>query len=291
MLSMIPQIVADGILLGLIYAIAALGLSLVLGIMGIINVAHSAFIMLGAFFALELFEYLHVDPIVSFVLSIPFFFLAGAIVFQIIVRRMVASEQNQGLVAMFGLMVLIENVGTIVWTTNTRVVTTPYSYLQINVGLVTVPAVRVIAGMMAVTLIAGFWLFLNRTLTGRAIRAMGQDNNAAVAVGINVRRLSMVMFGLGIASAGAAGVVIAMIFPFAPQTQIEWLSWAFLIVVLGGFGRVEATLAAALLTGVVQTVATAFLPFDYVYLLLYVALAAVLVLRREGLRGVVRRSI
>jgi branched-chain amino acid transport system permease protein len=291
MMTTILQIIADGVLLGLIYAIAALGLSLVLGIMGIINVAHSAFIMLGAFFALELFEHLHVDPIVSFVLSIPFFFLAGAIVFQVIVRRMVASEQNQGLVAMFGLMVLIENVGTIVWTTNTRVVTTPYSYLQINVGLLTVPAVRVIAGMMAVTLIAGVWLFLNRTLTGRAIRAMGQDSNAAVAVGINVRRLSMAMFGLGIASAGAAGVVIAMIFPFAPQTQIEWLSWAFLIVVLGGFGRVEATLAAALLTGVVQTVATAFLPFDYVYLLLYVALAAVLVLRREGLRGVVRRTI
>jgi branched-chain amino acid transport system permease protein len=291
MITTILQIIADGVLLGLIYAIAALGLSLVLGIMGIINVAHSAFIMLGAFFALELFERLHVDPIVSFVLSIPFFFLAGAIVFQVTVRRMVASEQNQGLVAMFGLMVLIENVGTIVWTTNTRVVTTSYSYFQINVGLLTVPAVRVIAGLMAVTLIAGIWLFLNRTLTGRAIRAMGQDSNAAVAVGINVRRLSMAMFGLGIASAGAAGVVIAMIFPFAPQTQIEWLSWAFLIVVLGGFGRVEATLAAALLTGVVQTAATAFLPFDYVYLLLYVALAAVLVLRREGLRGVVRRTI
>jgi branched-chain amino acid transport system permease protein len=291
MLSTILQTIADGVLLGLIYAIAALGLSLVLGIMGIINVAHSAFIMLGAFFALELFERLHIDPIISFVLSLPFFFLVGALVFQIIVRRMVSSEQNQGLVAMFGLMVLIENVGTIIWTTNTRVITPPYGYLQLHAALLTVPAVRAIAGALVLVLISGFWLFLNRTLTGRAIRAMGQDSNAAVAVGINVARLSMTMFGLGIASAGAAGVIIAMIFPFAPQTQIEWLSWAFLIVILGGFGRVEHTLAAALLTGVAQTVATAFLPFDYVYLLLYVALAAVLVVRREGLRGVVRRTI
>jgi branched-chain amino acid transport system permease protein len=291
MVSAILQIIADGVLLGLIYAVAALGLSLVLGIMGIINVAHSAFLMLGAFFALELFDSLHLDPIASFVLSIPFFFLVGALVFQVIVRRMVASEQNQGLVAMFGLMVLIENVGTIVWTTNTRVVSTPYSYLQINMGTLTVPAVRVIAGLLALALIGGLWLFLNRTMTGRAIRAMGQDSNAAVAVGIDVSKLSMVMFGLGIASAGAAGVIIAMIFPFAPQTQIEWLSWAFLIVILGGFGRVEHTLAAGVLTGLVQIVATVWLPFDYVYLLLYVALAAVLVVRREGLRGAVRRTI
>jgi branched-chain amino acid transport system permease protein len=291
MVSAILQIIADGVLLGLIYAVAALGLSLVLGIMGIINVAHSAFIMLGAFFALELFDHLHLDPIASFVVSIPFFFLVGALVFQVIVRRMVASEQNQGLVAMFGLMVLIENVGTIVWTTNTRVVSTPYSYFQLNLGTLTVPAVRVIAGLLALVLIGGLWLFLNRTMTGRAIRAMGQDSNAAVAVGIDVSKLSMVMFGLGIASAGAAGVIIAMIFPFAPQTQIEWLSWAFLIVILGGFGRVEHTLAAGVLTGLVQIVATVWLPFDYVYLLLYVALAAVLVVRREGLRGAVRRTI
>jgi branched-chain amino acid transport system permease protein len=291
MLNLALQTIADGILLGLVYAVAALGLSLVLGIMGIINVAHSAFIMLGAFFALEMLERLHIDPGVSFVLSIPFFFVVGAIVFRVIVTRMERTEQNQGLVAMFGLMVLIENIGTIFWTTNTRIITVGYSYLQLRLGSVTIPAVRAVAGLLALLLIVGFWLFLSRTMTGRAIRAMAQNRDAAIAVGINVTRLSMVMFGLGIASAGAAGVIIAMVFPFAPQTQIEWLSWAFLIVILGGFGRVENTLAAALLTGLIQTIATALMPFDYVYLLLYVALATVLVVRREGLRGAIRRTI
>ena len=291
MLNMALQTIADGILLGLVYAVAALGLSLVLGIMGIINVAHSAFIMLGAFFALEMLERLHVDPGVSFVLSIPFFFVVGAIVFRVIVMRMERTEQNQGLVAMFGLMVLIENIGTIFWTTNIRIITVSYSYFQLNLGSLTIPAVRAVAGLLALLLIMGFWLFLSRTMTGRAIRAMAQNRDAAIAVGINVTRLSMVMFGLGIASAGAAGVIIAMVFPFAPQTQIEWLSWAFLIVILGGFGRVENTLVAALLTGLTQTIATALMPFDYVYLLLYVALATVLVVRREGLRGAVRRTI
>jgi len=291
MVSTALQIVADGLLLGMIYAVVGLGLSLLLGIMGIINVAHSAFIMLGAFFTLGMLEALHVDPIFSFALAVPLFFAVGALVFRLIIVRMERAEQNQGLVAMFGLMVLIENVGTIFWTTNTRVVTVAYSNVQLKLGLVSVPAVRVIAGALAAALIAAFWLFLNRSLIGRAIRAMAQNQDAAAAIGINVTRLSLVMFGLGIASAGAAGVVIAMVFPFAPQTQIEWLSWAFLIVILGGFGRVENTLAAGLLTGLIQTIATALMPFDYVYLLLYVALASVLVLRREGLRGVVRRTI
>jgi len=129
--------------------VAALGLSLVLGIMGIINVAHSAFIMLGAFFALEMLEQLHVDPGVSFVLSIPFFFVVGVIVFRVIVMRMERTEQNQGLVAMFGLMVLIENIGTIFWTTNTRIITVSYSYFQLHLGSLTIPAVRAVAGLLA----------------------------------------------------------------------------------------------------------------------------------------------
>ncbi len=291
MLTSALQVIVDGILLGLVYAVAALGLSLVLGIMGVINVAHSAFIMLGQFFALEMLERLHLDPVMSCLLAIPVFFGAGALVYRLIITRMERTEQNQGLVAMFGLMVLIENVGTILWTTNTRVITVPYSYYQMHLGALTIPGVRVVVGLLALLLIGAFWLFLTHTLTGRAIRGMAQNRDAAVAVGIRVPRLSMMMFALGIASAGAAGVIIAMVFPFAPQTQIEWLSWAFLVVILGGFGRVENTLVAALLTGLVQTIATALLPFDYVYLLLYVALATVLVARREGLRGVVRRTI
>jgi branched-chain amino acid transport system permease protein len=291
MLTTGMQIIADGLLLGLVYAVVGLGLSLLLGIMGIINVAHSAFIMLGAFFALDMFERLHIDPIISYALAVPVFFAVGTAVFRTIIIRMERAEQNQGLVAMFGLMVLIENIGTIFWTTNTRVLTVAYSNAQLRLGAVGVPAVRVVAGVLTLALIGAFWVFLNRTFTGRAIRAMAQNQDAATAVGINVTRLSLVMFGLGIAAAGAAGVVIAMVFPFAPQTQIEWLSWAFLIVILGGFGRVENTLAAGVLTGVIQSVATALMPFDYVYLLLYVALATVLVVRREGLRGTVRRTI
>jgi branched-chain amino acid transport system permease protein len=227
----------------------------------------------------------------SFFVALPVFFVAGALVYRVIVTRIERAAQTQGLVALFGLMVLIESLGTMVWTTNTRVISAGYSNTHTMVAGATLATVNIVAAGLSLAMLAGFWAFLRYTLTGRAIRAMGQDRSAARSLGIDVTRLSTLMFGLGIASAGASGVALGMVFPFAPQTQIQWLAWAFLIVILGGMGKVENTLAAALFVGLAQTVATSILPFDYVYLLLYVGLAIVLVVRREGLVGASRRAI
>jgi branched-chain amino acid transport system permease protein len=291
MLNQIATIIADGVLLGLIYAIAGVGLSLVLGIMGIVNVAHSAFIMLGSFFAFELFRRLGIDPIFSFFLAFPVFFVAGIIVYRTLITRVEKAAQTQSLVAMFGLMVLLENVGTIIWTTDTRVITASYTNSSIVIGPVVLANVKLIAGALALLMVAAFWAFLRFTLTGRAIRAMGQNRSAAMSVGVNVRQLSAIMFGLGIACAGSAGVALGMIFPFSPNTQILWLAWAFLVVILGGLGNVGNTLIAGLVVGLIQTASTAFMPFYYVYLVLYVMLAVILVVRRDGLSGVARRGI
>jgi branched-chain amino acid transport system permease protein len=291
MLNQLAAIVADGVLIGLIYAIAGVGLSLVLGFMGIVNVAHSAFIMLGSFFAFELFRRLGVDPVFSFFLAFPVFFVLGAIVYQLVITRVETAGLTQGLVAMFGMMVLLENLGTIAWTTDTRVITVGYTNTFVRIGPVILAHAKLIAGALALLLIGAFWAFLRFTLTGRAIRAMGQNREAAVANGINVHRLSAIMFGLGIACAGSAGVALAMIFPFSPNTQILWLAWAFLVVILGGLGSVANTLAAGLVVGLIQTFCTAFFRFDYVYLVLYLLLAVILILRREGLSAAVRRTV
>jgi branched-chain amino acid transport system permease protein len=291
MTSQIAAIVADGVLLGLIYTITGLGLSLVLGVMGIVNVAHSAFIMLGSFLAFELFRRLGLDPILSFFIAFPVFFVLGAVVYRTVITRVERAAQTQGLVAMFGLMVLIENLGTIAWTTDTRVITATYTNSAFSIGGVVVAHVRLIAGLLALALVGLLWAFFRYTLTGRAIRAMGQDRDAAATLGINTRQLSAVMFGLGIACAGAAGVALAMVFPFSPNTQVQWLAWAFLVVILGGLGKVENTLAAGVAVGLIQTICTALMPFDYVYLVLYILLAAILIVRREGLSGAVRRTI
>jgi branched-chain amino acid transport system permease protein len=291
MLQHTLAIVADGLLLGLIYTITGLGLSLVLGVMGIVNVAHSAFVMLGSFLAFELFRRAGIDPVMAFFLALPVFFVLGALVYRLMITRVERAAQTQGLVAMFGLMVLIENVGTIVWTTDTRVITASYTNASLNLGGVVLPQVRLIAGGLALLLVAVFWAFLRFTLTGRAIRAMSQNAEAARIVGIDIRKLSTVMFGLGIACAGAAGVALAMVFPFSPNTQVVWLAWAFLVVILGGLGSVENTLAGGIAVGLIQSACTALMPFDYVYLVLYVLLAAILTVRREGLSRAARRNI
>jgi branched-chain amino acid transport system permease protein len=291
MTSHIAAILTDGVLLGLIYTITGLGLSLVLGVMGIVNVAHSAFIMLGSFLAFELFRRFGLDPVISFFIAFPVFFILGAVVYRTVITRVERAAQTQGLVAMFGLMVLIENIGTIAWTTDTRVITAAYTNSSFSIGGVVIAHVRLIAGVLALALVGLLWAFFRYTLTGRAIRAMGQDRDAAATLGINTRQLSAVMFGLGIACAGAAGVALAMVFPFSPNTQVQWLAWAFLVVILGGLGKVENTLAAGIAVGLIQTICTALMPFDYVYLVLYVLLAVILIVRREGLSGAVRRTI
>lgn len=284
-------VLIDGLLLGLIYACIGLGLSLILGIMGIVNVAHSAFIMLGSYFAYELFRRLGIDPILAAALALPVFFFMGTVVYQTLITRVEFAGPTQGLIAMFGLMVLIENLGVIIWTTDARALTVSYTNSSIVIGSVVFAWVKVIAGAMALTLIVAVWAFLRYTLTGRAIRAMGQDKDAAAVLGINVRRLSMTLFGLGIACAGVAGVLLGMIFPFSPGGQVHWLAWAFLVVVLGGLGSVTSTLLAGLVVGIIQAFAGAYMPFEYVYLLLYGLLAAILFVRREGLSSASRRAI
>lgn len=289
--TQILTVVIDGLLLGSIYACVGLGLSIILGITGVVNVAHSAFIMLGSYFAYELFSRAGLDPIISAVLALPVFFFIGMIVYRTLITRVESTGPTQGLIAMFGLMVLIENLGVIIWTTDARALTTNYTNLAFSIGPAVVAWVKMLAAGLSLVLIAAVWVFMRHTLTGRAIRAIGQDRDAAAVLGINVRRLLTILFGLGIACAGFAGVLLGMIYPFSPGGQVNWLAWSFLVVVLGGIGGLSNTLMAGLVVGIIQSFAGAFVPFEFVYLILYAMLAFILVVRREGLTNMTRRSI
>ena len=289
--AQILTVVIDGLLLGSIYACLGLGLSIIIGITGVVNVAHSAFIMLGSYFAYELFNRAGLDPTISAVLALPVFFFIGMIVYRTLITRVESTGSTQGLIAMFGLMVLIENLGVIIWTTDARALTTNYTNLAFSIGPAVVAWVKMLAAGLSLVLIAAVWVFMRHTLTGRAIRAIGQDRDAAAVLGINVRRLLTILFGLGIACAGFAGVLLGMIYPFSPGGQVNWLAWSFLVVVLGGIGGLSNTLMAGVVVGIIQSFAGAFVPFEFVYLILYAMLAFILVVRREGLTNMTRRSI
>ncbi|HVB52937.1 MAG TPA: branched-chain amino acid ABC transporter permease [Candidatus Acidoferrales bacterium] len=291
MLNLLLQAAVDGILIGLVYAVMSVGLSLSMGILGVLNVSHSAFIMLGSFFALGMLVFLHLDPVIAFVLAVPLFFVVGAAVHRLLIRRVERAPATIGILILFGLMVVIETGGILAWTTDTRVLTTGYTNLHFALGPLTIGWVQVLAGLLALALTGAIYAFLRFTMNGRAILAMAQNRDAAAMLGMDTDRLAMIVFGIGIGAAGAGGVAIAMIFPFDPQDQIQWLSWAFLVVVLGGLGRVENTLLAGLVIGLIQSLAGTLLPFRYVYLILYLLLFAILVVRGEGLSGVRRRAL
>jgi branched-chain amino acid transport system permease protein len=285
------QAVADGVLLGLLYTVMAVGLSLTLGVLGIVNVAHGTFVVLGSFFALGALRVLGWDPLVSVVAALPVFFLAGAVVDRVLIRRVARAPQLLGLLVLFGVMVAVESAAILLWTTDTRVITVPYTNRALHLGAITLSEVRLIGGGIALLLVVLLHAGLRLTRFGKAIRAMAQNRDVAMVLGIDVGWLSMVVFGLGTATAGAGGVVLGMVFPFDPQTQIQWLSWAFLVVLFGGLGGVGNTLAGGLTVGVIQALASVLLPFRYVFLVLYGLLAAILIVKGQGLAAVRTRRI
>jgi branched-chain amino acid transport system permease protein len=285
------QAVLDGLLLGLVYTVAALGLSLSLSVMGIVNVAHSTFIMVGSFFALTLLQEAGIDPLITMALAVPVFFAWGALLDVLLLRRVADSGEELGLLMLFGVLVVIETVSMMIWTTDTRVITTGYSDNAVEIGPFRVGLTRILAGAAALLLIALTAAFFQRTLLGKGIRAMAQNRDVVQVLGMSTRKLSMIGFGIAVATAGAAGVALSINFSFAPQLHIQWLAWAFLVVIVGGLGGVRGALIGGVFVGVLQAVLATYISFQYVYLIVYTILIFALLVRSQGLAGVRERTL
>ncbi len=287
---LLTQALLNGILLGLIYTAMAVGLSLTMGVMGIVNVAHSTFIILGSYAAFELSRYFGLDPMVSILVIIPLFFLIGALLERGLMRHVARADSTIGLLILFGVLVILESAAILVWTTDTQVININYGPSFI-LGDFIIGRPRLYAGIVALIMVGLTYYLLQKTMLGKGIRAMAQNRDAAMMMGINVERLSMIVFGIGTATAAVGGVALAMVFPFTPQDHIRWLAWAFLVVVVGGLGNVRNTLLAGLVVGVTETLSGVLLPFQFVPVVIYSFLALALVVRGQGLAGTERRTI
>jgi branched-chain amino acid transport system permease protein len=290
-LNQFMQTLANGLLLGCVYAAFALGLSLVLGILGLVNVAHSAILILAALVYWQLVNGVGIDPLLAIPLVVAAFFLAGTALESTIVRRIEREPNTTALLVFFGTMVAIESIAVLVWTTDTRTVRPAYLDTVWRFGQIGVPVSRVVTAALTLVLLGGLHLFLTRTLTGAAIRGMAQNRDVAAMVGIRVRRLGIWVFAAGTALAAFGGTVLALVLPFSPQEHVRWLAWAFLIVIVGGLGSMRNTLLAGLLVGLVEAFVGVLLPFQYVYFVVYTLLVVALLARREGLGGSQARTI
>jgi branched-chain amino acid transport system permease protein len=285
------QNLLNGLMLGSVYAGLALGLSLVLGILGIVNVAHSALLILASLVYVEFVNVLRVDVLLAAVPVLAFFFLLGMGLQRTFVRRLEREADSTSLLVFFGVMVVVEGVAALVWTTDTRNVRAGYLDGTLRFAGLNLPVTRIVAALMTLALFAVVYLFLTKTLIGAAIRGMAQNRDVAEMVGIPVRRMAMFVFGGGIALTAFGGVVLALIVPFSPQEHVRWLAWSFLVVIIGGLGNVASTLLAGLALGLVETFTGSFLTFQYTYLIIYLLLAVALLARREGLGGTATRAL
>jgi branched-chain amino acid transport system permease protein len=290
-LTELPQTIVNGLLLGCLYAGFALGLSLILGVLRIINVAHSAVLIAGALVYWQLVNGSGVDPLLAILPVVAVFYLFGLGLHRGIAQRLSREQDSTVLLATFGLLVVIESIAILVWTTDTRTVDLGYLGTVLRFWGLNIRLSVVVAVVLILVILFGIHAFRTRTLTGSAVRGMAENRDVAGMVGINVPRLARHVFAVGIALAAFGGTVLGLAVPFSPQEHVRWLAWSFLVVIIGGLGSMRNTLIAGLAVGLIEAVVGLVLPFQYTYLVLYGLLAAALLIRKEGLGGVTARTI
>ena len=288
-LALVVDVLVGGLTTGGIYALVALGLNLQYGLMRILNVAHGEFLMLGAYATYSMHAAWGMSPLLALLVTGPVGFVVGLVVHRLLYARALASDEgregieSRSLLLSFGLLFVIQNAALLIWSADLQ----GYSYLAVPVRMLgtVFPANRLVAAAIALGVGVAFYVFLRRTLTGKAIRALMQEPEGAQLVGIDVPRLHALCFGAGVAMSAVSGSLISMLFELTPFIGLPYTVTALVVVILGGLGNVLGTLLGAVLLGVVETAAVYTAASDVRVIASYAVLALILVLRPAGLLG------
>lgn len=282
--------VVNGILMGGVYGLLALGLTLIFGIMKIINFAHGAFLMVAMILSYWLWKLMGLDPYLAIFIIFPVMFLFGYSIQRYTIKPVLEIEKDvrepvSALLLTAGLSVAIENFMLMVFGADYLMAETSYSGATLNVSNLLISLPRLYAFIATLIITVLFYQFLNNTELGRAMRATGQDRGAALLMGINVTKVYSVAFGVGTALAGLAGVVLIPFYYAHPSVGHVFLTKAFIIVVLGGLGSVPGALAGGLIIGLIESVAAQFMTATWTAILVYFAFLFVLLVKPSGLFG------
>jgi len=283
------QVLASGLLMGLVYGLVAVGLSLIFGLMDVVNFAHGEFLMLAMYAAFGLFAFAHLDPVIALPLVAAAMFGVGALAYAGVVRHALRFKTNAGMVqifATFGLATLIQGAAQYLFSPDYRSI--KGGWLEgrtLELGGVFLPSAQVYAAVVSVLAFGGLYLLMTRTDFGRALEATREDKGAVALVGIDSNRVFTLGWGLGAALVGVAGAVLATFYYIHPQVGASFALIAYVTVALGGFGSVFGALAAGVIVGLVEAGTAALLPPALKALGIYVLYLAVLFLRPQGLFG------
>jgi branched-chain amino acid transport system permease protein len=274
-----------GFLLGGLYALIAMGLSMVFGVMRLINLAHGDLVILGSYIAYALMALLGLDPIVGLVISLPVMFALGFGIQKYLMGRAFGISAEAPLIIAFGISLIIQNANQIVWTPLSRSLNTSYSLMSFNIGQRQFPLSYLLDFIAGILVMLALREFLTRTYLGRAITAASQDKRAAQLMGINTKRIYGYAFAIAMLSAAIAGAFMGMTFPFTPFSGISFLTIAFGTVIIGGLGSMLGTFLGGIILGMFQTLGGYFFGPASQMLIVYIIVLVILAIRPQGLFG------
>ena len=274
-----------GILLGGLYALIALGLSLVFGVMRLINIAHGDLVLFTSYFGYVAMTVFGIDPVLSLVVGIPVMFLIGLGIQKYLLNRAFKISMEAPLIIAFGISIILQNAYQIAWSPMSKGLTTSYALESFSLGQIHIPLVYLLDFIAALVVMLLLREFLKRTYLGKAIRAASQDRRAAQLVGINTDRIYAFTFAIAMALAAIAGVFLGLTFPFTPTSGVSFLIIAFGVVVLGGLGSILGTFIGGMVFGLAQTLGGYFFGVNTQLLVAYVMVLVVLGVRPQGIFG------
>ncbi|MBW1659832.1 MAG: branched-chain amino acid ABC transporter permease [Deltaproteobacteria bacterium] len=291
--TLFAQLVISGILLGGIYALSSIGLTLIFGVMKIVNFAHGEFLMLAMYVSFWLFHSLHIDPYLSMVISVPLFFVVGMLTYKIFIRKTIGAPILAQIFVTVGLSIIIENLALLFWSADFRTVSLAYLSKPLIVGPfpglgleeIIVNKARFIAFILGISLSVAFYLFMKFSYLGKVIRATSQDRTTALLMGINIDRVYTLSFAMGILLVGIAGALMIPIYTVHPFVGFEFVLIMFVVVVLGGMGSIMGAMIAGLFIGVVEVFSGFLIGPESKQAIYFLVFIAVLVFRPSGLFG------
>jgi len=277
--------VVMGILLGGLYAVIALGLSLVFGVVKEINIAHGDLVILGSYFGYVAMAVIGIDPILSLIIGMPLLFGIGFAIQKYLLNRAFRISMDATLIIAFGISIILQNTYQLLWTPMARGLTTPYSLESFSAGPIHIPLVYLLDFLVAIVVMLVLREFLKRTYLGKAIRAAAQDRKTAHLMGINTDRVYAFTFAISMALAAIAGVFLGLTFSFTPISGMSFLIIALGVVVLGGMGSILGTFVGGIAFGLAQTLGGYFLGVAAQMLVAYIMVLVVLAVTPRGIFG------
>jgi branched-chain amino acid transport system permease protein len=284
-LDLLLQTLASGVLTGLIYALVAIGLTMIFGVMEIVNFAHGEFLMLGMYASFWMFALFKLDPMFTLPLTVLMLFAFGVLLYRGLIKRIIDAPPLAQIFTTFGLMLLFRGLAQFFWTPDYRTIENSLVSGSVSVFGIRLGEPQLVAGLGAVVVTAIVYFFLHRTKLGAALEATAADKEAARLMGIDSHKMFALAWGIAAACAGAAGGLLSTFFPVFPDVGASFILIAFVVVNMGGFGSVTGAFWAGILVGVIEVMGGLLVGPQYKMAVVLVLFLGVLMFRPQGLMG------